>query len=365
MKLPDGVKIGHAHDETGLTGCTVVLFDAGVPAVAEIRGSAAATSSFSLLDPVYSSSRTDAIFLTGGSSFGLSAVVGVQRFLEDRGQGFDVGVTNIPRVPAAAIYDLGVGDYTSRPNHHLAMDACLAAGADLPAEGSVGVGMGATVGKFLGIDQAMRGGFGAAYRTSPYGAQVCVFVVVNAFGDVWLPFRKGILAGARKSAESHEFADTEMLYRQGWRREGYGLARKITAPPTRTQSRKKGSAPSRRAAPHEAAAGDEINPIGGSVDSRDAGPENTTLVVALTTARLDAFALAKLSGACHQGMSEVIRPAHTIYDGDLAIAASVGSADEDLTTLCVITQDLVTEAIASGVKAARKACDIPSSSDLT
>ncbi len=361
MKLPDGVKIGHAHDSTGLTGCTVVLFDSGVSAVADIRGSAAATSSFSLLDPVYSTSRTDAIFLTGGSSFGLSAVVGVQRFLEDRGQGFDVGVTNIPRVPAAAIYDLSVGDYTSRPDHHLAMDACLSATTEPPAQGSVGVGMGATVGKFLGIDQAMRGGFGCAYRTSPYGAQLCVLAAVNAFGDVWLPGRKGILAGARKAGESHEFADTEMLYRQGWRREGYGLARKITAPPAKTQPRKK----VRSSVPDGASSGDEINPIGGAVDSpRDAGPENTTLIVVVTTARLDAFALANLSSACHQGLADVIRPAHTIYDGDLAIAATVGAAEEDLTTLCVITQDLVAEAIVSGVKAAKKAYDIPAFSDL-
>jgi L-aminopeptidase/D-esterase-like protein len=346
-RLPGGVRIGHAHDAVGLTGCTVILFDSPAVSAAEVRGSAAATSNFSLLDPVYSSSRTDAILLTGGSTFGLSAVVGVQRFLEDRGQGFDVGVTSIPRVPAAAIFDLGLGDYTSRPDHRMAMQACLEA-SDKPVEqGSVGVGMGATVGKFLGIEQAMRGGLGSASLASPYGAELFVLAVVNAFGDVWQQERPGILAGARKGPESRDFADTATLFRQGWRREGYGVARRIVPPPGEDS-------------------GDQSAGRGGGQADQQQGisPECTTLVVAITTARLDSFGLTKLASACHLGLSDVVRPSHTIYDGDLAIAVSMGNASEDLTTLCVLAQDLVAGAIVGGIKAATGAAEIPAWRDL-
>src|SRR5436190_1068197 len=109
IKLPLGLKIGHAQDPVGLTGCTVFLFGNGAYSAGEVRGSAPATANFSMLDPIHSSARTDAIYLAGGSSFGLSSTAGVQRFLEDRGQGFDVGVTFVPRVPAACIFDLATG----------------------------------------------------------------------------------------------------------------------------------------------------------------------------------------------------------------------------------------------------------------
>lgn len=349
--MPDGVRVGHAHDAIGLTGCTVILFDSPAISVAEIRGSAAATSNFSLLDPVYSSSRTDAILLTGGSAFGLSAVVGVQRFLEDRGQGFDVGVTSVPRVPAAAIFDLGVGDYTSRPDHRMAMQACLNASEKAVEEGSVGAAMGASVGKFLGIEQAMRGGLGLRSRTSPQGSELLVLAVVNAFGDVWQQGRQCILAGARKGPDSREFADTTELYRQGWRREGYGVARRIVPPP----DPKAGGPTTRRQASDSSTLADPRQEI---------SPESTTLIVAITTARLDSFGLTKLASACLLGLSDVVRPSHTIYDGDLAIAVSMGNTSEDLTTLCVLTQDLVAGAIVGGIKAAAGAAEIPAWRDL-
>ncbi len=130
--LPEGLRVGHAQDATGLTGLTVLLLDRSAVAVGSIRGSAPATCNFSTLDPMYASNRIDAVLLTGGSTFGLSSVLGVQRFLEDRGQGFDVGVTTVPRVPAAAIFDLAIGDYTSRPSAQMAIDACLAASPESP-----------------------------------------------------------------------------------------------------------------------------------------------------------------------------------------------------------------------------------------
>lgn len=339
--LPQGVRVGHADDRTGLTGCTVVLFDSPASCWASVRGSAPATANFSLFDPFYSSNMIDGIFLTGGSVFGLTAAIGVQRFLEDRGQGFDVGVTSIPRVPAAAIFDLAVGDYTSRPTAQMALSACLSACAEFPPEGSVGAGCGATIGKFLGVDRAMRGGFGAALIQSPAGARVLALAVVNAFGDVWEPGRRRLVAGARQSPEGLALADAAQLIKSGWRRIGFGAASRVVPP---------------GGVIAEFAAGEAQ----GSFSNAD----NTTLVALITDAGLDPAGLAKVADHCHFGIADVTHPSHTIYDGDLALAASVGSVSEDLTALCLSAQAAVGEAILRGVGKATAALTIPCAADL-
>lgn len=315
QQLPDGLRIGHAQDSESVTGCTVFLFDSPLIAAADIRGSAPATCNFSALHPVHVYPRVHAVLFTGGSAFGLSAVAGVQNFLEQRKIGFDVGVTTIPIVPAAAIFDLNVGAPQIRPTAELAYSACVVASSDIPATGCVGVGTGASVGKFFGIKRAMKGGFGMASAVTAGGAQVWAFCAVNAYGDVWLPHSDEIIAGSRTEENELKFADTEECYARGWKKSGLG--------------------------------------------SRGETGENTTLVMLITTGALDVLDAKKVAEASTLGLADAVRPACTIYDGDLSIAASIGEVKEDLTALCVIARRVVAAAIVDGVKQATPMNGLP------
>ncbi len=317
-RLPPGLLIGHAHDLAGLTGCTALIFDKTVVGAAEIAGSAPATSNFSALNPVHVYPRVDGIFLTGGSVFGLNALAGMQRFLEEKGRGFNVGVATIPIVPAAGIFDLAVGNPQCRPTPDLAYKACQSAQSALPAQGSVGAGAGASVGKFFGMKQAMRGGFGYAWARTKSGADVWIFAVVNAFGDVFEPRSRKIIAGARESAESEKFADASAHIVAGWQRKGYGGAAQVTPP-----------------------------------------VQNTTLLTLVTTAAIDVLEAKKLAQACILGIADAVSPACTIADGDLAIACSVGSISDDLTALSVIARETAAKAIVSAVRCASSLPGLP------
>lgn len=339
-----GFKIGHYEDETALTGCTVLLFDDVALAAADVRGSAPATANFSTLDPIVRSSRIDAILLTGGSSFGLAAVAGVQKYLENNKKGFDVGVTHIPNVPCAAIFDLAIGSASVRPTADMAEMACHLAVNVCDRDGTVGAGTGATVGKLFGLKQAMRGGFGFASGTSAGGATLWAFAVVNAFGDVWNSGRSEIIAGCRSTAESKDFADAGKLMREGTRRTGFGPAGTVISPPKEAKEEQSQESLSST----NSARGSEANTV-----------DNTTLIVLVTNAVLDVISAKKLAQSCITGLTDVVYPACTIYDGDLAIAVSIGKIEEDLTHLCLMGQSLVSEAIISGVKAARPAQGVP------
>lgn len=337
--LPHGLKIGHAHDAIGLTGCTVFLFDKPVVASADVRGSAPATANFSSLDPLHSNCRADAVLLTGGSSFGLASAAGVQRFLEDRGQGIDVGVTYVPLVPTAGIFDLSVGDYTCRPTAQMALAACLTASGHPPEQGSVGAGMGASVGKSLGIKNAMRGGFGWSKKVSAQGAEIWAFAVVNAVGDIWLPGRNTLVAGARTSPDELKLAKA-------------GTWMNSSGP--------------RRAARSEGTRRTQLSAAGSAVlrDIDGQGIENTTLVVVVTNCALDKVEARKLAEAAHAGLIDVVYPVHTRYDGDLTIAVSMGVHKEDLTALSLLAQQSVGEAIVNAVSKASSVDGLPSVTDL-
>ncbi|MBV9453225.1 MAG: P1 family peptidase, partial [Rubrobacter sp.] len=195
-----GVLVGHATDEEGLTGCTAVLFDASAGAVVgvDVRGSSPGTRETDLLDPIGRVEETHALLLTGGSAFGLGAADGVVRFLEEKGVGYDVRVARVPIVPAAVIFDLPVGDSMVRPDAVMGYEAAAAARSGDFAQGSVGAGTGASVGKVLGLERAMKGGLGSASAALPGGIVVAALAVVNAFGDVRDSSTGKILAGSRK-----------------------------------------------------------------------------------------------------------------------------------------------------------------------
>jgi L-aminopeptidase/D-esterase-like protein len=273
------VLVGHATDELNLTGCTAILFDvpAGAVVGVDVRGSSPGTRETDLLDPVGRVGEIHALLLTGGSAFGLGAADGVVRFLEEKGIGYDVRVARIPIVPAAVIFDLAVGDPSARPDAGMGYKAAAAARSGNFEQGSVGAGTGATVGKVLGMERAMKGGLGSASVALPGGLVVAALVVVNAFGDVRDPSTGAILAGPRY--EDGRLADSvEHLIE--------------AAPFTRWG-------------------------------------ENTTLVVVATNACLGKPGVTKVAQMAHAGLSRTVYPVHTSVDGDTVFAASIGGPTDE------------------------------------
>ncbi|HYT81757.1 MAG TPA: P1 family peptidase [Actinomycetota bacterium] len=198
-----GIRVGHWTDLAGLTGCTVVLCPPGTVGSGEVRGGAPGTRETDLLRPGTLVQEVHAVLLTGGSAFGLAAADGVMRFLEERGIGFDVRVARVPIVPAAVLFDLGVGDPAARPGTAEGYEACARAGGEV-AEGNVGAGTGATVAKLHGAHRAVKGGLGTTSREDG-NLVVGVLAVVNAFGEV-LDQNGDVLAGARPDDEAAEEA---------------------------------------------------------------------------------------------------------------------------------------------------------------
>ncbi len=279
-----GLSVGHAHDEQALTGCTVILCPEGAAAGVDQRGGAPATRETDLLRPLHLVQQVHAIVLTGGSAFGLDCVAGAMRFLEEGGVGFDAGVARVPIVPAAALFDLGLGRADVRPTPAMAYAACQSASAAPVTEGNVGAGMGATVGKALGMAQAMKAGVGSAGVQLPNGVIVAALAVVNAFGDVIDPSSGAIIAGTRAfpptapdATHSPRFADSLALL---------------------------GQLP---------ASG--FPPASG----------NTVIGVVATNAPLDKNGVNKVAQMAHDGLACAIRPAHTMWDGDTIFALSLGA----------------------------------------
>lgn len=307
-----GIRVGQATDLQGLTGCTVVLCEDGAVGGVDVRGSAPGTRETDLLRPMTLVQRVHAVLCAGGSAFGLAAADGVMRYLEGRGVGFDTGIEGVPRVPivpAAVIFDLGVGDSRARPTAEMGEAACRAASTTVE-EGSVGAGTGATVGKMLGAASAMKGGVGSWSVALPGGVVVGALVVVNAFGDV-LDDRTGqILAGAREPGGT------------GFLNTARALQSMEVLPPLG---------------------------IGG----------HTTLAVVATNARLtkeEANALARIA---HDGFARVIAPVHTLYDGDTVFALSAGEAQAGALALGAAAVGAVAEAVQRAVRAARTLGGIP------
>ena len=279
--LLPGVLVGHDTDGRRPTGVTVVLLPAGTTGGVAVRGAAPGTRETDLLDPVNTVDVVDAIVLSGGSAYGLDTAGGVMRWLEAQGRGVPVGPALVPIVPAAVIFDLWVGDPTIRPDAASGARACESAVPVSEAgEGNVGAGSGASVGKLLGPDRAMRGGVGVATLRA-HGLTVSAVVVVNAVGDVVDPQSGEVLAGARVAADSLELAGS--------------VASMLGTPTT-------------------------------------GGPSgaNTTVGVVVTDAKLTKAQTTRLAQVAHDGLARSIRPVHTSMDGDTIFAAATGTLDPGL-----------------------------------
>lgn len=309
----EGVKVGHWTDRERGTGCTAVLAPTGAIASLDVRGGAPGTRETSLLAPYTTVSQVQAVVLCGGSARGLGAADGVARWLEEQGCGYKTLHGLIPIVPAAVIYDLGVGDSYARPGPEQGYLAAAAADEEF-AEGSVGVGTGATVGKVLLEEGWMKGGFGAASLDLPGGVTVAALTVVNAFGDV-LAADGAILAGARRP--SGEFLDARRHILQ--------------------------------VADHP-----HFNRM----------MEHTTLSVVVTDALFTKTQAGLVARMAHDGLARAISPVHTPVDGDAVFVLSTGRWRSNVFQAGVAAAEVVAASIRRAVEAAEGLPGVPGVADL-
>ncbi|MGH8797953.1 MAG: P1 family peptidase [Caldimonas sp.] len=302
----DGLKVGHFTLTSRPTGCTVILAERGAVAGVDVRGAAPGTRETDLLNPINLVQQVNAIVLSGGSAFGLDAASGVMKYLEERNIGYDVRVAKVPIVPAAILFDLNIGDPKIHPDASCGYKAAAAATTGPIAEGDVGAGAGATVGKLAGAARAMKGGLGTASITLSNGLTVAAIVAVNAVGDVIDPATGAVVAGART-------ADGSALLG------------------------------SMRALLH----GDAQAPL--------AAGSATTLAVVATDAALTKAEANKMAQMAHDGLARSINPVHTMYDGDVVFALATGTNPRaaNLTLIGALAAEVLAESVLRGVLAAR------------
>lgn len=319
-----GFRIGHAQDREAITGCTVILCEAGAVGGIDQRGGAPGTRESDALKPMHLVQQVHAIVLSGGSAFGLDSASGVVRYLEERGVGFDVGVAKVPIVPAAILFDLAIGDPKVRPSPEMGYQACLDAADGFPAQGNVGAGMGATVGKLFGMDYAVKSGVGCAVEDLAGGIRVAAIVAVNAFGDVVDPQNGAIMAGARIppdndiSAGGGVFADTQAMFKTD---------------------------------------------IGRNILSFASGA-NTVIGAVLTNANFNKEQVNKVAQMSHDGLARVIRPAHTMLDGDTIFALASGELPADVNIVGACAAEVFAGAIVNAVTNAQSVAGLPAFADL-
>ena len=309
-----GIKVGHAQDSKAATGCTVILAEQGVVAGVDVRGGAPGTRETDLLDPVNMVQKVHAIYLAGGSAFGIDGASGVMEFLEEKGIGFEAGTVKVPIVPGAVIFDLNVGNSTIRPDREMGYQACLNADGKSIKEGCIGAGTGATVGKYYGISRCMKGGIGTA-SVQANGLVVGALVVVNAFGDIINSETGEILAGTLNT-EKNQFIHTNRLL---------------------------------------------TNSV--SIDS-NLFLQNTTLGVVATNADLNKAEAKRLSMSAHDGFARCILPSHTLYDGDIVFSLATGEIKADLNQLNAISAQVVSVAVKRAILKASTMFGILSHTEL-
>lgn len=300
-----GIEVGHFTDTRRPTGCTVVMAREGAVAGVDVRGAAPGTRETDLLHPSNLVDKVHAIMLAGGSAWGLEAATGAVRWLEERGVGLDVAVGRLPIVPAAVLFDLLVGDMRIRPDAAAGYAACAAASGADPAEGNVGAGAGAVVGKVFGIQHAMKGGVGTASITVD-GVTVGALIACNALGDVIDPDTGHVMAGARTD-------------------DGQGMR------------------DTRRAL----LCGQPPQPL--------LAGTNTTIGVVATDAILTKAQAHRLAISAHDGLARSINPVHTMSDGDTLFSLGTGRAGKSLGMMVLATMaaEATARATVRAVQAAR------------
>ena len=303
-----GIEVGHFSDPRRPTGCTVILAREGAVAGVDVRGAAPGTRETDLLAPGNFVQQVHAVMLAGGSAWGLAAAEGAMRWLEERGIGLDVRFGTLPIVPAAVLFDLPLGEARIRPDAAAGYAACEAASSAAPAEGNVGAGSGALVGKLFGVHRAMKGGIGTASVTVN-GVTVGALIACNALGDVLDPDTAQVVAGAR-TEDGRALLDTRRALLRG-------------------------------ELPQPLLAG-----------------TNTTLGVIATDARVTKVQANRLAAVAHDGLARAINPVHTMSDGDTLFALATGRVPLEgdapgMTVLGTMAAEVVARATLRAVLAAR------------
>lgn len=316
-----GLLVGQSEDNDALTGCTVVICKDGAVGGVNQRGGAPGTRETDLLRPMHMVQKVHAVMLAGGSAFGLDAAGGVMRYLEEQKIGFNTGAAIVPIVPAAILFDLATGDANVRPDSQMGYQACLSASADKPKEGNFGAGTGATVGKIMGMGQAMKSGIGTSSIEIAPGVFIGALVAVNAFGDVIDYHNNQIVAGARsiskgpiKVGKDKYFADSLEIMR---------------------------------------------SKIGRTVLSF-ASKQNTIIGVVATNANLNKEGANKLAESASNGIAMTVRPSFTMLDGDTVFCLATGKKKVDINILCAFAPLVFADAILSAVRNAEPAGGLPS-----
>ncbi len=315
-----GIEVGHAQDVEALTGCTVVLCRKGAVGGVDVRGGAPGTRETDLLTPINLVEKVHGVMLSGGSAFGLDAAAGAMRYLEEHKIGFNTGAGRVPIVPAAILFDLNIGSRTVRPDARMGYQACETASTGVVKEGNFGAGTGASIGKLVGLKQAMKAGVGSASIPIGGGVIVGALAIVNALGDVVDPATGQIIAGLRsgrvgplKIGGSGYFADSMEVMKSFVGRGVLNFAARA----------------------------------------------NTVLGVVAVNANMTKPAVTKVAQMAQDGVARAVRPAHTQLDGDVVFALATGGKKADVSIVGAFSARALTEAILRAVHMAAPAGGLP------
>ena len=304
IKITDieNIKIGNAQNIETATGCTVIICERGANTSLDVRGGGPASRESELTKPFATTEVIHAVLLSGGSAFGLDASGGVMKYLEERNIGFDVGVTKVHLVCDSCIFDLRVGDYKVRPDIEMGYNACIDAQNNNPKMGNYGAGTGASVGKILGVDYAMKSGLGF-YALEVDGVKVGAVVSVNAFGDIFDYDTGKKLAGLLgEDKKSFRSSEEELIKLTRDKEISFNLV------------------------------------------------ENTTIGAIITNAKFTKTQMGKIASMAHNGFARTIKPVHTTLDGDSIYAMSVGDIKASIDAVGSLAAIVMGRAINNAVK---------------
>ncbi len=297
-----GLKVGHSQSQEGMTGCTVIICEKGATGGVDVRGGAPGTRETDLFKAEKMVDKVHAVVLSGGSAFGLEAASGAMKYLEENDIGFDVGVTKVPIVASAVIFDLNIGDYRIRPDFEMGYNACKNANTEENLQGNIGCGMGATVGKILGPQNAMKSGLGSA-SIKVGDLVVSAMVAVNSFGDIYDFTNNKQLAGV------YDYDNNKLL-------NTIDIMKKM---------------------------------------NRDLGfnVKNTTIGLIATNAVLTKAGANKISQMAHNGYARSINPIHTMLDGDTIFTMATNEIEADMSLIGTLAAEVMSMAITNGVLSAK------------
>lgn len=307
----EGIKVGHAENKEAMTGCSVIICENGASGGVDVRGSAPGTRETDLFRAEKTVDRVHAIVLTGGSAFGLDAASGTMKYLEEKGIGIDVGLAKVPIVASAVIFDLAIGSAKIRPDLNMGYDAAKNASTREKAQGTIGCGTGATVGKILGPTNAMKSGVGSA-SVSLGDLVVSAMICVNSFGDIY--------QNNEQIAGVYDYQNKKLL--------------------------------------------STIDIIKSGAANTTFLNTNTTIGVVATNAKLTKAEGNKIASVAHNGFARTIRPVHTSVDGDTIFTMATNKVHADINIISILTVEAVEKAIINAIESAESYGNILAKKDL-